>query len=96
MIGTAYPSDLSEIEWLLIAPLIPPAKPGGRPRDTEMRAVLNGIFYVLRTGCGWEYLPHEYPLSNAARQCTRHVHPKVPTMCGQGVPESVTNAATIE
>jgi putative transposase len=61
MIGTAYPSDLSEIEWLLIAPLIPPAKPGGRPRDTEMRAVLNGIFYVLRTGCGWEYLPHEYP-----------------------------------
>jgi len=56
-----YPSDLSDREWAILAPLIPPAKPGGRPRRWEMRRILNGIFYVLRTGCAWRYVPHEYP-----------------------------------
>ena len=59
--STRYPSDLSDREWTLLAPLIPPAKPGGRPRKWEMRWILNGIFYVLRTGCAWRYVPHEYP-----------------------------------
>ncbi|HEU4781726.1 MAG TPA: transposase, partial [Ktedonobacterales bacterium] len=45
-----YPSDLSDDEWTLLSPLIPAAKPGGRPRSVAMRCMLNGIFYVLRTG----------------------------------------------
>lgn len=56
-----YPSDLSDEEWAILAPLIPPAKPGGRPREVDMRAVLNGIFYVLRAGCAWRMIPREYP-----------------------------------
>lgn len=56
-----YPSDLTDQEWNLIKPLIPPAKPGGRRRSTDMRLVLNAIFYVDRTGCAWRYLPREYP-----------------------------------
>jgi len=56
-----YPSDLTDAEWMVIAPLIPPAKPGGRPRTVNMREVLNGIFYVLRTGCPWRYMPHDLP-----------------------------------
>ena len=46
-----YPSDLTAREWALIAPLIPPAKPGGRKRQVDVREVLNGIFHVLGTGC---------------------------------------------
>jgi hypothetical protein len=55
-----YPSDLTEQEWDLLAPLIPAAKPGGRPRSADMRRITNGIFYVLRSGCAWRYLPREY------------------------------------
>ena len=56
-----YPSDLNDAEWQIIKPLIPPAKPGGRPRNTDMREVLNGIFYELRSGCAWRMLPHDLP-----------------------------------
>jgi transposase len=56
-----YPSDLTEQEWAILEPLIPPAKPGGRPRSTEMRAVVNAILYLDRTGAQWRALPHKYP-----------------------------------
>ena len=56
-----YPSDLTDSEWSLLEPLIPPAKPGGRPRSVDMREILNGLFYVLREGCSWRALPHDYP-----------------------------------
>ncbi len=56
-----YPSDLTEAQWERIAPLIPPAKPGGRPRGVDMREVLNGIFYVTREGVTWRALPHDLP-----------------------------------
>src|SRR5580765_5861635 len=56
-----YPSDLSDAEWELVGPLIPPAKRGGRPRSVNLREVLNGIFYVLSTGCQWEALPKDLP-----------------------------------
>ena len=56
-----YPSDLTDREWNLIKALIPPATPGGRPRATDMRMVLNAIFYVSRGGIAWRYLPREYP-----------------------------------
>jgi putative transposase len=55
-----YPSDLSDHEWAVLAPLLPAAKPGGRPRSVDLRQILNGIFYLLRTGCAWRYLPQEY------------------------------------
>lgn len=56
-----YPSDLSDAEWEILQPLIPPAKTGGRPRCCNLREVLNGIFYVLRSGCAWRLLPHDFP-----------------------------------
>jgi putative transposase len=56
-----YPTDLTEAEWTLLAPLIPVAKPGGRPRTTDMREVVNAIFYMLRGGCQWRMLPKEFP-----------------------------------
>jgi putative transposase len=56
-----YPSDLTDAERALLEPLIPPGKPGGRPRRVDMRAVLNAIFYVLRAGCAWRMLPRDYP-----------------------------------
>jgi len=56
-----YPSDLSDEEWAILEPLTPPGKPGGRPRTVNMRAVLDGIFSILRGGCAWRMLPHEYP-----------------------------------
>jgi putative transposase len=56
-----YPSDLTDAEWREIAPLIPPARMGGRPRTTDMREALNGLLYLLRTGCQWRYLPKDFP-----------------------------------
>lgn len=56
-VGGRYPSDLTDEEWEVLAPLIPAAKPGGRPRQTDMRAAMNAILYLLRTGCPWRYLP---------------------------------------
>jgi len=56
-----YPSDVTDGQWRLIAPSIPPSKPGGRPREVDMRAVVNGILYVVRTGCAWRQLPHDFP-----------------------------------
>ncbi len=48
---------LSDEQYRLVEPLVPPAKPGGRPRSTDMRRVLDGLFYVVRTGCQWRHLP---------------------------------------
>jgi transposase len=55
--GEGLPSDLTDAQWALLEPLIPPADPGGRPRKTDMRAAMNAIFFILRTGCPWRYLP---------------------------------------
>ncbi len=59
-----YPSDLTDEQWKLIEDLIPPAKPGGRPRKVSMREVMNAIMYLLRTGCAWRLLPHDLPKWN--------------------------------
>jgi transposase len=59
--GLRYPSDLTDAEWALAAPLIRPAKRGGRPRTVDVREVLNAIFYVLWTGCQWKALPRDLP-----------------------------------
>ena len=55
-----YPSDLTDEQWALLKPLIPGSS-GGRPRKTSMRDVLDAIFYVLRTGCQWRFLPKDFP-----------------------------------
>ena len=56
-----YPSDLTDRQWNCIKELIPAAKPGGRPRSLEMRAVVNAILYCVVSGCQWRMLPREYP-----------------------------------
>jgi len=56
-----YSTDLKDEEWEIIEPLVPPALPGGRPRTHDMREILNAQFYVLRAGCAWRMLPHDFP-----------------------------------
>jgi len=56
-----YPSDLTDDEWALVAPLIPPPKPGGNKRSVDIREVMNGIMYVLSTGCQWRAIPKDLP-----------------------------------
>jgi transposase len=60
--GNGYPSDLKDAEWARLEPLIPEASPGGRPRKIDMRAAMNAILYLLRTGCPCRYLSrHSFP-----------------------------------
>ena len=56
-----YPSDLTDREWGLIEPLLPAARPGGRPRTTDMRAVVEAILYIAASGCQWRMLPKDFP-----------------------------------
>lgn len=57
----SYPSNLTSAQWVLIAPYLPGAKSGGRPRKVNLRAVLDAIFYVLCAGCAWRMLPGDFP-----------------------------------
>lgn len=57
----AYPTDLTEAEWQKLAPLVPAPKQGGRPATYARCEIVNGILYVLRSGCGWRMLPHDFP-----------------------------------
>lgn len=57
----AYPSDLSEAQWEILAPLLPQPGPEDRPLEHSRREIINAIFYVLRTGCAWRQLPHDLP-----------------------------------
>ena len=56
-----YPTDLTDEQWELLAPLLPKPKPGGRPRSVDLREVTNALLYLLRTGCPWRHLPHDLP-----------------------------------
>ena len=64
--GLRYPSDLTDAEWAFVEPMIPPARRGGRPRDVNVREVVNAIFYVLSTGCQWKALPKDLPPKSTA------------------------------
>ena len=66
-----YPSDLTDDQWEELAPLIPLAKPGGHPRTVDMREVINGILYVLRSGCTWRMMPHDLPPWSTVWGCFR-------------------------
>jgi len=59
--GHLYPTDLTDAQWGMLGPLIPPPKPGGRPRRVAVRQVVDAIVYVDRAGCRWRTLPREYP-----------------------------------
>src|SRR6516164_6593945 len=59
--GLRYPSDLTDEEWTLVEPLIPPGKPGGGKRRVNLREVVNGVMYILSTGCQWRYLRKNLP-----------------------------------
>jgi putative transposase len=56
-----YPTDLTDAQWRRVAPLLPPPAPTGHPRVTDLRRLLDGIFYVAKSGCGWRLLPHDFP-----------------------------------
>ena len=56
-----YPTDLSDREWALLQHLVPTAKPGGRPEKYPKREILDAIFSILRGGCAWRLLPHDFP-----------------------------------
>ena len=64
-----YPSDLTDAEWALIAPLIPPAKRGGRRREVDEREIVDGIMYVLGTGCQWRAIPKDLPPRSTVHAC---------------------------
>jgi putative transposase len=55
----AYRSDLTNLQWNVLQPLVPLAKDGGRPRNVDMREVINTILYLVHTGCQWDMLPHD-------------------------------------
>ena len=59
---TSYSSDINDNQWKVIEPLIPSARPGGRPRSVDMREIMNAIFYVVRSGCVWRLIPHDLPI----------------------------------
>lgn len=64
MTGNRYPSDLTDAEWAVLQPLLPPGRAAGqrgRPRTVPLREIVNGILYVLRTGCQWRALPKDLP-----------------------------------
>lgn len=68
MVRRAYPSDVSDREWSIIKPLLPQDKSRGRKRDTDLREVVNAIFYLLEEGCQWRALPHDLPHWSTVRR----------------------------
>ena len=64
---TPYSSDLSDAQWAILEPMLPPPVPAGAPRTTDLREVLNAIFYVLTNGCAWHALPHDFPPEGTVR-----------------------------
>jgi putative transposase len=57
----SYPADLTDAQWIRLEPLLPPVRPGGRPRAHPLREVIDALCYVLRGGIAWRALPHDYP-----------------------------------
>jgi putative transposase len=62
-----YSSDLTDAQWAIVKPSLPPPMPAGAPRTTDFREVLNAIFYLLENGCKWSALPHDFPPEGTVR-----------------------------
>jgi putative transposase len=99
----AYSTDLSDAEWQILQPLLPPAKPGGRHRKYQMREIINAIQYILRGGCAWRLMPHDLPHWRAAYEYFRqwrndgtwlrvhdHLHEQVRIQMGRNVQPSAS------
>ena len=71
-----YPSDLTDAQWDIIEPLIP-VHDTGRPRTNDMREVLNAIFYLNRSGCQWDMLPHDLPAKSTVYKQVEETYPNV-------------------
>lgn len=56
-----YPTDLSDKQWNIVKPLIPKGKSGGRTRETDEQEIVNAVLYLLKSGCDWRMLPHDFP-----------------------------------
>ena len=86
-----YASDLTDAQWTILQPLLYPTRKGpGRPLELDLRQVANAIFYVMRTGCQWQYLPHEYPNYNSVyyhyrKWCKNGVWAQINTLLRQQV-----------
>src|SRR5216683_3005330 len=78
-----YPSDLTDEEWALVEPLIAPAKRGGNKRTVDVREVVNGLMYVLSTGCQWRAIPKDLPPRST--RCTTIL------TCGLGTARSIAS-----
>ena len=72
MTRIAYPTDLTDADWALLAPLLPPAKAGGRRRDVDLREIVNAALYRQRGGCSWRLLPHAFPPWQTVYTYVRH------------------------
>lgn len=72
MTRTSYPSDLTNKQWLIISDLIPPSSWGGRPRSVDMRRVIDGILYAVRSGCSWRMLPKDFGPRSTVYHYFRH------------------------
>jgi|SRR6478672_1011806 len=72
MTRKAYPSDVTNTEWEIIEQLLPLAQVTGRPRQVDLREIINGIFYVLREGCSWRAMPHDLPPWQTVYNYFRH------------------------
>lgn len=66
--GLRYPSDMTDAEWAVLEPFIPPARRGGRPRTTDMREVVNALLYIASAGCAWRLLPKCFPPVSTVRR----------------------------
>ena len=62
-----YPTDLTDAQWKLVEPMVPPERPGGRHRSVDVRRVVDGINYLVRTGCAWRSIPRDLPNWNTCR-----------------------------
>jgi transposase len=67
-----YPTDLTDAQWALLAPLLPPARSGGRPRDSDLREIVNAALYRHAGSCSWRLLPHEFPPWQTVYTYVRH------------------------
>src|SRR5436305_322189 len=62
-----YATDMTDAEWAVVGPLVPPPAATGHPRTLDLRRVLDAIFYLVRTGCQWQMLPHDFPHPSSVR-----------------------------
>lgn len=62
-----FPSDLTDREWAIVAPLTPPSRPGGRPRTMQMRDVMEAILFIASNDCAWHMLPGDFPPFSTVR-----------------------------